>query len=97
MSFASIKNFLPRAADRFKLSDQTNASLVCQRARKCIALSFPDFEDGWIPKKFAKKVLHIKCTNSSARAQLYMQKNNLLNAFKRDDFLRVVADIWIES
>lgn len=97
MSFASIKNFLPRAVDRYNLGDQVNASLVCQRARKCIAQNFSQYDDSWIPKKFVNKVLHIKCSNSSARAQLYMQKEHILRKFRADDMLRVIQSIWIDT
>jgi hypothetical protein len=97
MSFASIKNFLPRAADRYKLGDQVNASLVCQRSRKCIAQKFPDYDDSWVPKKFVKGVLHITPQNSSARAQLYIQKNKLLSVFRQDDVLSAIRSIWIDN
>jgi hypothetical protein len=93
MAFASINNYLSKAASRYNLNNQISASLVCQRFRKFVVQNYPRYEDAWLPKKYVAGVLYVQCTNSSAKANFFMQKTFLLKKMQEDDILRTIKNI----
>ena len=86
MTFSKAGDFLSLAAQKYKMSDQVRASIVCTRAKKILAREFEEMKDEWLPKKYENGKLTIKVANSSAASALFLRTHEILEIFDAEEF-----------
>ena len=95
MSFCKAGDFVFLAAQKYKLSDQALAALVCERVRKVFLESFSEFALLWVPQKFCDGVLYVEAQNSSASSELFLRTHELLEILGSQDLPEKVVDVRI--
>ena len=95
MSFEPAGNFLFIAAQKYKLSDQVKASVICERVRKIFREIYSEFANHWEPEKFEHGILSISAANSTASSELFMRTHELLEVFEKNSFPVKIEEIRI--
>lgn len=95
MVFEKAGNFLFAAAQKYKLSEKVQASIICERVRKIFQESYPKFAPHWEPEKFQNNILSISAANSTASSELFIRTHELIEVFEKNDFPVEIKEIRI--
>jgi len=93
--FEPLGNFIFKATDKYKLSTQAKAALICEKARNVILQDFKKYKNTWKPLKYSKNILTIACTSSGASSNLYMQTHIFIEKINLQNIPEKVYEIKI--
>lgn len=95
MTFEPAGNFLFMAAKKYKLEPQAVAGLLCERVRKFIVQSFPEYKDSWEPVKFDSGALSISVTDAAASSALFLKTHEIIEKLSDESLPEKVEQILI--
>ncbi len=93
--FEPLNNYIFKATEKYKLTTQAKASMICQRSRNVIESDFPNFQKNWIPEKYEKNILTISCKTSSSASNLYIKSHVLIEKINQQELPEKIYEIKI--
>ncbi|PID70574.1 hypothetical protein CSB37_00595 [bacterium DOLZORAL124_38_8] len=95
MGFEKAGNLLAGSLQKYGLTRQVSAALVCKRAQTVLQKNYPALAEFWTPKKFVDGGLSVAAQSSAAKSKLFLETQTILDVFKQDEVLKHVEYIKI--